>query len=240
MHTCAACGCPLDDSYYVLFGSDDRFCETCIETRPRCDSCGAPLGAHFWRLHDGRLQCGKCHNTAIYDPALAQQLYAETVGGIASKPGLVLNVGADFRMVDEPTLRDLRSGSTIHPNQPGHAPDHTFTTSTRTLGLYVRKGHRRTIYMLYGVPRLIFRTTVAHEYAHAWQTEHCPLLRDIHLIEGFAEWVSYQHLCWFGASRAAQRMLAAPHPYRPDLERMLALEQQLGPQGLIEYMKRAE
>jgi hypothetical protein len=35
-------------------------------------------------------------------------------------------------------------------------------------------------------------------------------------------------------------MLAAPHPYRPDLERMLALEQQLGPQGLIEYMKRAE
>jgi aminopeptidase N len=81
---------------------------------------------------------------------------------------------------------------------------------------------------------------VAHEYAHAWQGEHCPLLEDAALREGFAEWVAYRHLRFIGCTRAAERMLSSNHPYRPDLEQVLALEQRLGAAGLIEYMKRAE
>jgi hypothetical protein len=98
----------------------------------------------------------------------------------------------------------------------------------------------RIIYMLYALPRLLFRTTVAHEYAHAWQSEHCPLLQDDTLREGFAEWVAFYHLLWIGATRAARRMLTAQHPYRPALEQVLKLEQHLGKAGLIEYIQRAE
>ncbi|MBX0329873.1 protein DA1 [Oscillochloris sp. ZM17-4] len=227
--TCASCGRPLDGGYYTLVDRPDRYCPGCIATRPRCATCGAPLGDQHWRLHDGRLQCAGCHATAVYDPPEAKRIYAETVAGVVSQFGMGLNVGVAFRMVDAPTMEGIRAqGGDIPPE--GHS----------TLGLYHRAGHLRTIYMLYGLPKLGFRTTVAHEYAHAWQGERCPLLRDEELREGFAEWVAYHHLRWIGCDLAAQRMLNAPHPYRPALERLLGLELRLGAPGVIEHIKRAE
>lgn len=226
---CAACAGPLTAGYYTLIDRDERYCPRCIATRPRCATCGAPLGDNHWRLHDGRLQCNACHATAVYDPGLARAIFNETVAGVIAQLGLTLNVGVAFRLVDAPTLEGIRAqGGDIPPE--GH----------NTLGLYQRRGHLRTIYMLYGLPRLIFRTTVAHEYAHAWQGEHCPLLSDDELREGFAEWVAYHHLRWLGCTRAAGRMLSAPHPYRPALDRVLELEHRLGAPGLIEYIKQAE
>lgn len=226
---CATCGEPLVGSYFTLVDRPERYCARCIATRPRCATCGAPLGDHHWRLHDGRLQCATCHSTAVYDPNLARAIFDETVAGVAQQLGMTLNVGVTFRLVDAPTLAALRAeGSTAVPE------------GEHTLGLYQRRGHIRAIYMLYGLPRLTFRTTVAHEYAHAWQGERCPLLRDDELREGHAEWVAYQHLRWLGCTRAAERMLAAQHPYRPALERLLALERQLGVHGVTAYLTRAE
>lgn len=227
--TCAACGDLLTGGYYTLVGRAERYCPRCIATRPRCASCGAPVGAQHWRLHDGRLQCALCHATAVYDPDLARAIFDETVAAVTAQLGLTLNVGVAFRLVDAPTLEGIRSDGGPPPPE-GH----------NTLGLYQRRGHIRAIYMLYGLPRLAFRTTVAHEYAHAWQGERCPLLSDDELREGFAEWVAYHHLRWLGCSRAAERMLTAPHPYRPALDRVLAMERQLGAAGVIEALKRAE
>lgn len=227
---CACCGRPLTGDYYVIVDREERYCPTCIASRPRCDNCGAPLSEESWRLHDGRLQCARCHSMAIYDLTVAQTLYSETVGHVTTQLGLTLNVGVEFRLVDAPTLRAVRA-------QDMEAP---MNGMERTLGLYQRQGRLRVIYLLYGLPRLLFRTTVAHEYAHAWQGEYCPLLEDYVLREGFAEWVAYRHLLWLGCAKAAHRMLQTHHPYRPALEHVLLLEQQLGPVGLIDYMRRAE
>ncbi len=227
---CAACGAPLTGSYYMIVDRAERYCSDCIATRPRCDNCGAPLGPDAWRLHDGRLQCSRCHKTAVYDVATAHTLYAETVNHLATHLELVLNVGVEFRLVDAPTLHEIRQ------QDPSYHPLH----KERTLGLYHRHGRLRAIYMLYGLPRLLFRTTVAHEYAHAWQGEHCPLLRDFTLREGFAEWVAYRHLLDIGCTKAAQRMIHSNHPYLPALQHVLALEQRHGISGLIAYMRQAE
>jgi hypothetical protein len=226
---CDACGDPLSGTFYVLIDRPARFCPTCIATRPRCAACGAPLGAQHWRLHDGRLHCAACHATAVYDPTLARALFDETVAAVSAQLRLTLNVGVAFRLVDAPTLEQIRAEGVAPP--PG---------GQNTLGLYQRRGHLRAIYMLYGLPRLTFRTTVAHEYAHAWQGEHCPLLSDDELREGFAEWVAYHHLRFLGCGKAAERMLTGNHPYRPALDRVLALEQRLGAAGLIASMRRAE
>jgi hypothetical protein len=226
---CASCGDPLRGAYYTLVDRPERYCPRCIATRARCASCGAPLSDQHWQLHDGRLQCGRCHATAIYDYNQAQAIFDETVAGVSRQLGLSLNVGVAFRLVDAPTLGGIRAEGR-EPGPEGHS----------ILGLYQRRNHLRAIYMLYGLPRLTFRTTVAHEYAHAWQGERCPLLSDDDLREGFAEWVAYHHLRWLGCSLAAERMLTSTHPYRPALERVLALEQRLGAAGLIDYMTRAE
>ncbi|HEU5011248.1 MAG TPA: hypothetical protein VFT66_01800, partial [Roseiflexaceae bacterium] len=79
---CAACGAPLTDGYYYLHDRPERYCANCITGRPRCDGCAAPVGNEYWTLHDGRVMCARCHATAIYDPAVAQQLYEETIGAV--------------------------------------------------------------------------------------------------------------------------------------------------------------
>lgn len=227
---CAACGKRLIGKYYIFVDRPERYCPTCIATRPRCDCCGAPLGPDAWQLHDGRSQCHHCHSTAVYELALAQQLYDETVVHVVAQLDLKLQVGVEFRMVDAPTLQAVRAqDSSYVPNE-----------RERTLGLYQRQGRIRAIYLLYGLPRLLFRTTIAHEYAHAWQGECCPLLTDPTLREGFAEWVAYRHLAWLGCTKAAERMRHTNHPYRVALDHVLTLEEQLGTRGLIDYMRQAE
>ena len=222
---CAACGALLAGGYFYLRDRERRYCETCINERPRCDACSAPVGQQHWRLHDGRLLCARCHSTAIYDPAVARRLFDETVGTVVAQLGLSLRVGVEFRLVDAPALARVRAAA-----QNGHDPNE------KTLGLYQRQGRLRAIYLLYGLPMLAFRTVVAHEYAHAWQGETCPLLDDDGLREGFAEWVAYRHLLYLGCTRAAQRMLTSSHPYRPLLESVLTIEQRAGPAGVVEHI----
>jgi hypothetical protein len=222
---CAACGRLLTHGYFFLRDRSDRYCPECIAARPRCDACSAPVGDQHWTLHDGRVLCARCHATAIIDLDVARQLYDETVAAVAAQLGLALRVGVEFRLVDAPTLTGIRA-----EGSGGHTADE------KTLGLYQRQGRLRAIYLLYGLPRLLFRTVVAHEYAHAWQGESCPLLEDDGLREGFAEWVAYRHLLYLGCTRAAQRMLASSHPYRPLLEQVLALEERVGPAGVLQHI----
>ncbi|KPV54393.1 hypothetical protein SE17_04010 [Kouleothrix aurantiaca] len=69
---CAACGERLTGGYYFLRDRAERYCPQCIATRPRCDACSAPVGDQHWTLHDGRVLCGNCHATAVFDPAVAR------------------------------------------------------------------------------------------------------------------------------------------------------------------------
>src|SRR5262249_42737300 len=144
----------------------------CIASRPRCDACSAPVGDQLWTLHDGRVLCQRCHATAVFDPAAARNLFDETVATVVAQLDLSLRVGVEFRLVDAPTLAQIRASG-----DDGHDPEE------KTLGLYQRQGRLRAIYVLYGLPKLMFRTVVAHEYAHAWEGEKCPLLDDHGLRE---------------------------------------------------------
>ena len=225
---CAACGALLAGGYFYLHDREERYCQACIAERPRCDACSAPVGQQHWRLHDGRLLCQRCHSTAVYDPAQARRLFDETVSTVVAQLGLALRVGVEFRLVDAPALAQVRAAA-----QDGHAP------SEKTLGLYQRQGRLRAIYVLYGLPMLAFRTVVAHEYAHAWQGETCPLLEDYGLREGFAEWVAYRHLLYLGCTKAAQHMLTSTHPYRPLLERVVEIEKRAGPSGVVAHILAA-
>ncbi|HEY1015183.1 MAG TPA: protein DA1 [Herpetosiphonaceae bacterium] len=226
---CAICGRRLRGTYYYFANSPKCYCEDCTLGRARCDSCAAPVGDDGWRLHDGRSLCATCHKTAIYDPAEANALFAETVGRLAAHPGLGIRVGAAFRLIDAPALHELarHGGIVAGPNE-------------HTLGLYQRQGRLRVVYVLYGLPRLLFRSVVAHEYAHVWQGEHCPLLNDEVWREGFAEWVAYQHLLHLGARKAAEQMRVAEHPYQPGLLRCLELERRVGVAGVLEAIRRQE
>jgi len=205
-------------------------CRQCQETSPRCDVCGMPMGANHVRLPDGRRICARCHQTAVYDPARAQALFEHVAHTVTDQLGLGLNVGTDFALVDHQHLQRLagEASSAIHDEQD------------KVVGLFVRKGRKRVMYLLSGLPQILLTQTIAHEWAHAWQGENCPLLQDPLVREGFAEWVAYKTLQVMGAVKKMALMEQQNGLYGEGLRKMLELERRDGVSSVIAFCRRAE
>ncbi len=205
-------------------------CRQCHETAARCAACGLPMAAAAVRLPDGRQICAHCHQTAIYDPAQAAALFARVSEIIGGSLGLGLNVGADFTLVDHQHLQRLaQDAESLAHGDPA-----------QVIGLFVRQGRRRAMYVLSGLPQLLLIQTVAHEWAHAWQAENCPLLRDPLVREGFAEWVAYKTLQVMGAVKRTALMEQRSGLYGDGLRQMLRLEREQGLPTVLAFCRRAE
>ncbi len=188
------------------------------------------MGDRHVALPDGRRICARCHQTAVYDSARARTLFEQVAHVVTDQLGLELNVGTDFTLVDRQHL--LRLAETVHPDLRGD-PD-------KVIGLFVRKGPERVMYLLSGLPQVLLIQTVAHEWAHAWQGENCPLLRTPLVCEGFAEWVAYKTLQALGAVKQAALMKQRDGLYGEGLRQMLDREQHDGVPGVIAFCRRAE
>jgi len=215
---CALCGWPVGERYYTQPGSDKAYCTACFEGRPHCDLCGVPIVADGRSLANGRLICGRCRQTAIHDPARAGELYERVLAVAQGALGLLLHRRPGFVLVPRPRLDELVAQASPHAGQPDGRP----------LGLYFKRGRRRSIYVETGLPQWLVIRVIAHEVGHAWLAENCPLLIDTAQTEGFCEWVSYHVLRALGATRLAQQMQAAPGFYGDCLRVMLELEQRAG------------
>lgn len=212
----------------VTIGHSGPYCADCARDHPRCDVCGLPVVNGRRPLADGRLTCADCEATAIHDPGEAQAIFRAAEDAIGRQLGLSLGVPTGLLLVGRDELLAVM-------RELGQEPD----GAADTLGAYTRRGRRRGIYVLSGLPRLLLLQVAAHEWAHAWQMENAPLLRDPLLREGFAEWVAYRLLRARDEMEAAERMLAREDVYGDGLRRLLQLEEQLGVTGVIEWLRRA-
>jgi hypothetical protein len=192
--------------------------------------CGVPVAAGHVRLPDGRRTCAHCHQTAVYDPAHAQELGQYVARVARERLGLSLNVGADFTLVDNRHLQRLAAEK---------SPD-LRDGQDKIVGLFIHKGRKRVMYVLLGLPQILLIQTVAHEWAHAWQAENCPLLRDPLVREGFAEWAAYKTLQTMGAANKVALMEQQNGLYGEGLRRMIELERRDGVSGVLAFCRRAE
>jgi hypothetical protein len=219
---------------YLAEGESDEqaivVCRHCHQSAPRCDVCGVPVGENLVALPDGRHICPRCNRTAIYDQARGQELFGRVAHVITEQLGLGLNIGTDFTLVDHRHLQRLASEA---DGFPGADP-------AKVVGLFARKGHRRVMYLLSGLPQILFIQVVAHEWAHAWEGENCPLLRDPLVREGFAEWVAHKTLQVLGAVKKMALMERQEGLYGDGLRKMLALEQRSSAAGVLDFCRRAE
>ncbi len=78
---------------------------------------------------------------------------------------------------------------------------------------------------------------MSHEFAHAWQSEHCHDNLPPEIQEGFAEWVAYKLLEGWGCWKRIDRMLRREDLYGRGLRIMLQWEQMEGQAGVIRRMK---
>ena len=192
--------------------------------------CGVPVGANHIHLPDDRRTCTRCHQTAVYDPARAQTLFERVTRVVTNQLDLSLNVGTNFTLVDDRHLQRLATETSLSPHDG----------QGKIVGLFIRQGRRRTMYILSGLPQILLIQTIAHEWAHAWQGENCPLLQNTLAREGFAEWAAYKTLQTMGATKKMALMERQNGVYGEGLRRMLELEHRDGISGVIAFCRQAE
>lgn len=226
---CLTCGKRVRGRYWEVDGVGP-YCDKCHRERPPCDVCTAPLGEERWQLSDGRVFCGHCHATGIFTLQEARALYEESKEVVFQTLGLELNIPTALVLVDRDQLTEVIK-------QQSNGSSHL--DIQKTMGIYARRGMKRGIYIQSGLPRLLFLQVASHEYAHAWQGENCPLIRDPLLHEGFAEWVAYRVLAHYGYKDQMARMRARHDIYGQGLHRVLDLEVKTGATGVIEACRKS-
>jgi len=145
-----------------------------------------------------------------------------------------LNIPTGLALVDQNQLQDIIQHQSKGSNGKSDGMSDRDLNSNRTLGIYARRGMRRGIYVQIGLPRTLFLQVAAHEFAHAWQGENCPTLRDAIIHEGFAEWVAYRVIGFHRFGDSQERMLARRDIYGRGLRWALETEARDGAQAVID------
>jgi Protein DA1 len=226
---CASCGMQVGSHGIMLEGERGVYCRDCFESRPRCDTCGRPVGAHYWSRPDGRKLCDRCQSTAISDPQYAHALYRRVRAALSKDQGLTLREPCQLKLVNRMQLAGLIDKSSLYSLDA--------ESRDRCFGLFIREGKHRAIFVEYGLPQIVLMEVMAHEFAHAWQSENCADDAPSQVQEGFAEWVAYKLMQSWGCTRRSDKMLRRDDLYGRGLQMMLQWEQQFGPDGVIRRMR---
>lgn len=213
---CAACEMQVEMQAFMLEGESHVYCKHCFRDRPRCDTCGRPVGARYWTRTDGRTLCDRCQSTAVSDPTYTQELYKTVQATLAQQLGMSLRESCKLRLVNREQLQEMIEKSSLHRLDAD--------SRGRCFGLFMREGRQRAIFIEYGLPQIVLLEVMAHEYAHAWQSENCPLDAPTEVQEGFAEWVAYKLLQGWGCTRRSERMLRREDLYGKGLKMVLGWE----------------
>jgi hypothetical protein len=225
---CSSCGTPLVDRFWTHPSAEGSLlCDDCFQAGHFCDLCGGGLTQPIWELSDGRRCCTACHATALYDPVEGRRILQEVRDFAARELGLYNSAELAFDFVSAAQMREMCEEMDVSPP----------FEMERSLGMFLSVDGFSTVVVEYGLPEVVARQIIAHEYAHSWQSEHCRPGQTFALYEGFAEWVAQQYLCACGHARFAAQLARRQDPYGQALQGLLALEQRLGRRALLNYVR---
>lgn len=230
---CQSCHIPILGKYYRVGDSPLTYCETCMNTRPRCDLCRAPLDEQG-RVYPGKdgatNRCGNCLRTAVKSEDEAARLYQETSDLLRREPRLIIAPLPTLHVVERAELLALnKEAGALEGTDAPIGPE-----QQHLLGYFTRVNERRDISIERLLPAVIFRAVAAHELAHAWQSENAPSNQPPLIVEGFAEWVAYRTLLALGQQQEAARLTRRDDLYGRGLRYFIDLEQQRGRDGVLQ------
>lgn len=221
VHRCFSCNRTIQEGF--VFPEDQvSFCPKCFHSTA-CYSCGLPCGPVHRRLSDDRIICQHCYSTALLTPRQLLPVYESTIKFLQSKLKMKLKGKPRLKVVDTRFMQK------------------EFDCSPYTWGVYTNRGKEETVYIISGIALDKAHTTLAHELTHYWQKQACPPGQSLELMEGFAEWVSFQLAKHKGMRRA---MLALrrneAEPYRSGLQKMFQLESKKGVKGAVQFVQKGK
>jgi hypothetical protein len=233
---CAGCAQPITSTWYTFeellpVAAPRKFCPRCVQGRPRCDLCRAPVSVGIQPLADGQYRCALCLSDLALDDSAVKQVYTEAVGQLAQVLAGRLRETPTLQVVSRRRMGEIRRRYEHQLGETASAASH------HVLGYFVHAHGAATIYVEEYLPRGLLMGTLAHELAHAWQTEQALHLKDAKLREGFAEWVAYRVLIARGLAPLAERATRRDDIYGRGLRHFLNIENRFGYAGVIKNAK---
>ncbi|HEY7342409.1 MAG TPA: hypothetical protein VH591_16160 [Ktedonobacterales bacterium] len=228
---CAGCGLPITSTWYTFeellpTGAPRKFCPRCVQGRPRCDLCRAPVADGAQPLADGQYRCALCLSEVVLEATDVLTVYHQAVAQVARVLRGHLRETPRLESVSRRKMGEIRRRYEHRSSEPAAASHHV-------LGYFVQAHGESTIYAEACLPRGLLLGTLAHELAHAWQTEQGLHLKDAQVREGFAEWVAYRVLTVSGLSSLAERATRRDDIYGRGLRHFLNIENRFGYAGVL-------
>lgn len=216
---CYICTEPLVGTYYTdLY--DRMICRK--HPGPRCDICQTPEVA--WTLDDGRHLCKRCDKTAVFPQDDVVKL-TRKVRDVLEAMGFVIEHDIFVELVDQVAMNEIRG------------------KGSQQVGRFKREikdgKETWTISVLYGLPKSYFNAVIAHELAHAWQTEHCIPNQHEQVTEGVAELIAYLYLQETGQDFWTKTITEKDvEPYASGFRKAKRLYHQLGQERFFQSVKK--
>ncbi|ONI32764.1 hypothetical protein PRUPE_1G384500 [Prunus persica] len=186
------------------------------DTTPRCCSCERmePQDTKYVPLNDGRKLCLECLDSAIMDTSACQPLYLD-IQEFYEGLNMKLEQQVPLLLVERQALNEAREGernghyhmpetrglclseeqtiSTISKRPRFGGGNHSMEMVTEPYKL-TRRCEVTAILILYGLPRLLTGSILAHEMMHAWLRlkGYRPLSQDVE--EGICQVLAYMWL----------------------------------------------
>jgi hypothetical protein len=205
----------------------------------QCHACGRFIGVQTThggvRFGDGRTLCGLCQISEVSQPAEIEQLKADILAqlhgvGFDYIPRYIAVTLADQRLLNQ------RLGISRHANSQGL----TKTLEKRENGQLVYREH--SIFVLHGLPRLLFCGVLAHELLHVWLNDRGLNQRSDAEVEGFCNLGSaliFQQDSTPLGAYLLQRLESDVSPvYGEGYRQMRARLQRSGWAGVISHMQQ--
>ncbi|HEU5348532.1 MAG TPA: hypothetical protein VFU63_07955 [Ktedonobacterales bacterium] len=233
---CNGCSQPITSTWYTFeellpVATPRKFCPRCVQGRPRCDLCRAPVAEGAQPLADGQYRCALCLSQIVRDDGIVRAVYDDAVAQLTQVLGGQLDTVPQLQVVSRRKMGEIRRRYEHHSSEPAGAASH------HVLGYFVQVHGLSSVYVEAFLPRELLLGTLAHELAHAWQTEQSLHLKDAMLREGFAEWVAYRVLVARGLPLLAERATRRDDIYGRGLRHFLNIENRFGYAGVVKRAK---
>jgi hypothetical protein len=138
-------------------------------------------GGH--QYSDDRHICSICYRTAVSDKYRAEWVLNEVITRLAGERIVIERDNIKLNLVDQNALNSITGDLSGH-----------HTGYTRYEGKGRRGGPVESefdIYILDGLPEIVFMAVAAHELMHVWQYTYAPLNSDPAFYEGNCNYASY-------------------------------------------------
>lgn len=225
---CSCCGTSLEfEKAFVVKGVHGFFCKKCFSSKYSCSFCKKPVQFPFklTKIDDELSLCSSCVDFTIYEHDKAANILLNMRVLLKKLVGISVNGKLLLKLVSKKEMRTINGGIRSFKNKREVQP-----------GLFKFTYEGKTIFMKKGMPIDRFISVLAHEYAHAWQHEHCKTELSSTIREGFAEWISTKILWLLGLQNQIGEIEDRTDIYGIGLRKIQSIETFRGVNGVVDYV----